>query len=29
MRSFGLLMLEEVNRRIADAMAVFRFAPTK
>jgi len=29
MRSFDLLMLEEVNRRIADAIAVFRFAPTK
>ena len=29
MRSFDLLMLEEINRRIADAIAVFRFAPTK
>jgi len=29
MRSFDLSMLEEINRRVADAIAVFRFAPTK
>jgi UDP-N-acetylglucosamine 2-epimerase (non-hydrolysing) len=29
MRSFDLLMLEEINRRIADAISFFRLAPTK
>jgi UDP-N-acetylglucosamine 2-epimerase len=29
MRSFDFSMLEEINRRVADAIVVFRLVPTK